>query len=121
MAKVDDPDKARYVDALRAIAGGQPDPERVARAALEGTPAKPGPRARTDRWIPIDCILSNSQVRATLGRGRKPISRSTLILWRKHRGFPEPFMTLPGQGAADVELWDRRSVRQWKRKNLGRA
>lgn len=107
-----DPVKARYEDALRVIAGGgAADPELIARAALEDEPVKPGRKTRRSDLIPIDAILCNLQVRAMCGRGRQPVPRSTLILWRKKHGFPEPFAVLPG----DVELWDRRAVRRWKR------
>jgi predicted DNA-binding transcriptional regulator AlpA len=53
-------------------------------------------------------IISAQQVREYAGISQ----RSTLIRWRKERGFPEPITSVPGPGGP-VELWDAREVRAW--------
>jgi predicted DNA-binding transcriptional regulator AlpA len=59
-----------------------------------------------------DDLLGNENVRALcahhLGQ-ETPVTRPTLLKWRRERGFPEP---LPC-GRAGVELWDARLVRAW--------
>lgn len=109
-----DEEKLRFEDALRAIAGGGVgDPQLHARQALEGS-WKPGPRTKRHDWIPIDVIQSNLQVRTMLGSSGVPVPRSTLVRWRRDQDFPAPIIVLPG----DIELWDRRAVRRWKRNRL---
>lgn len=51
------------------------------------------------------------------GRRRTPISRNTLLAWRREGGFPEPIAVLEGAGpgGSAVELWDRRAVKDWLR------
>ena len=58
-----------------------------------------------------------SKRRRTRGKSsaRQPISRNTFLVWRRDSGFPEPIKVLEGAGpgGADVELWDRRAVKDW--------
>lgn len=48
------------------------------------------------------------------------IARSTLIAWRRDRGFPEPVRSIrAGRGVKTqfVDIYDRRQVRAWLKAN----
>ena len=65
-------------------------------------------------------IVGNEAVRKIagyyLGHEWRPVTRPTLLKWRRERGFPAP-LPIPragvGPGGQPIELWDAREVRAW--------
>jgi predicted DNA-binding transcriptional regulator AlpA len=69
-----------------------------------------GPHGKIDGlWALIKRELrTNQQVRTMCGK----VTRTTLLTWRKTKGFPEPVLTYKAKGG-QLELWSRTEIEQW--------